>query len=416
MILLLCWCAYASIYLGRNNLSVAIPEIQNYLGADMSRIGIIGGLFLWVYGIGQLVNGYAGDRISSRVFIFTGLFVAALANILFGFAGSLSVMCILWAVNGFFQSMLWGPITKTITHWIPPEKRSFAAIAVSTSGVGGTLAAFIFAGQVLDKLTWKWVFWIPGTVILIFSFVWYSMMRDNPDAAGFDITYAENVCTEESCVNIQENYSLWEVIKKTKLWVVIFACMAQGIVKDGINLWAPAFFIEMHKLDIKMTAGFITVIPLLSFGGMILAGWLNKMLKYREEVAAAILFAAGTVMIIGLNILGRTSAFAGAVFLGLSSAMMNGANTILLGIIPMKYAKYGKVSAIAGALDFSSYFVSGFAAAVTGFIVKLSGWEGVMGFWIIATVCGTISLAYSRIKKGRVPAAAQKAAQSELNS
>lgn len=44
-ILLLCWCAYACIYLGRNNLSVAIPEIQNYLGASKSQIGIIGGFF-----------------------------------------------------------------------------------------------------------------------------------------------------------------------------------------------------------------------------------------------------------------------------------------------------------------------------------------------------------------------------------
>lgn len=401
-IFILCWCAYACIYLGRNNLSVAIPEIQRYLGINKSQVGIIGGSFLWVYGIGQLINGYVGDKVSSRIYIFIGLLVTALSNIFFGFSSSLAIMSILWIINGYFQSMLWGPMSKTITHWVSPEKRSFAAIVISTSGVGGTLLTLILAGQLMEKFNWRWVFIIPGLIILLFSFVWYFFVRNYPKDVGFDSLDTRVVYEAKESMDSQESYTLLEVIKESKLWFVIIACFAQGIIKDGINLWAPTFFIETHNLDIKSTASLMIVIPLMNFGGMVLSGWLNKLFKYKEKIATAVLFIIGILMILGLNTFGNNSIFAGVIFLSLSSAMMSGANALLLGVIPMKFHKYNKVSSIAGLLDFCSYFISGFAASVTGIIVDLFGWGGVLQFWMMATVIGTISLVFSQLSETRL--------------
>jgi sugar phosphate permease len=391
-IFILCWFAYACIYLGRNNLSVAIPEIQRYLGISKAQIGIIGGSFLWVYGIGQLINGYIGDKVSSRIYIFIGLLVTALTNIFFGFASSLTMMSILWVVNGYFQSMLWGPMSKTITHWVLPEKRSFAAIAISTSGVGGTLLALILAGQIMDNLSWRWVFIIPGIIILIFSFVWHIFVRNHPRDVGFD-SLDTNTLDNTAAL---KSYTLLEVIKETRLWFVVIACFAQGIVKDGINLWAPTFFMEAHNLDIKSVATLMIIIPVMNFVGMLFSGWLNRILKYKEKIATAVLFIIGIFMILGLKTLGNNSTIIGIIFLSLFSATMNGANALLLGVIPMKFIKYNKVSAIAGTLDFCSYFVSGLAASVTGIIVDLFGWSGVMVFWMIVTVIGTFSLVLSQ--------------------
>ena len=407
-IFILCWCAYACIYLGRNNLSVALPEIQSILGVNKSQIGMIGGMFLWIYGIGQLINGYFGDKVSSRLYIFIGLLFTALANILFGFTSSLIVMCILWAANGFFQSMLWGPMAKTITYWVSAKKRSAAAIAISTSMVGGTLLAYVLAAQVITRLSWRWVFWLPGIFILFYSVIWYKGIRNHPKDAGF-MELAEDIdeasSTENSDAgNIEiacKDYTLLEVIKKTKLHFVIIACFAQGIVKDSINLWAPTFFMETHQLNIKSIASLIIIIPLMNFGGMMLAGWLNKILKNREKITTIILFLIGIAMIFGLKILGGKSALLGITFLGLSSAMMYGANTLLLGVVPMSFAKYNKVSSVAGALDFFSYIAAGFATAITGLIIDLSGWGGVLVFWVAVAILGTVALAISQFYESR---------------
>jgi sugar phosphate permease len=395
--LVLCCCAYASIYLGRNNLSIAIPEIQNYLDIDKSQIGMLGGLFLWVYGIGQLINGYMGDKVSARIYVFSGLLVTGITNILFGFASSLAVMMILWAFNSYFQSMLWGPISKTITCWLPHEKRGPASISISAASIGGTLLTFLLAGRVMDRFNWRWVFILPGAIILVYSVIWYLSARNRPSDVGLRLNDVEIPHkTKESNKELQ-SYSLLKVINKTKLWFVIIACLAQGIVKDGINLWAPTFFMETHHMDIKSVTSLVIVIPIMNFCGMIFAGWLNKELKYKEKITVTVLFIVGILMILGLNTLGSKSALIGVIFLGMSSAMMNGANAILLGLVPMKFDKYNKVSAIAGTLDFCSYFISGFAALITGLIVDLSGWSGVMFFWIAVTVIGSISLIFSHV-------------------
>lgn len=407
-IFLLCWCAYACIYLGRNNLSIALPEIQNFLGSTKSQVGIIGGMFLWIYGLGQLINGYVGDKVSSRIYIFTGLFFTALANILFGFTSSLVVMCVLWAGNGFFQSMLWGPMAKTISYWFSPSKRSSAAIAVSTSMVGGTLLAYILSSQMITRMSWNWVFWIPGIIVLVYSIIWYIFIRNHPKDAGFSAPADADVepaafeaPNTVSCETPQKNYTLWEVIKKTRLQFVIIACLAQGIVKDSINLWAPTFFMETHKLNIKSTASLIIAIPLMNFGGMLLAGWINKKFKYREKMATIALFLIGIIMIIGLKTLGQMNILLALTFLGLSSAMMYGANTLLLGVLPMRFAKYNKVSSVSGALDFFSYIASGSATAITGLIIDLSGWGGVLIFWVAVTVIGTVSLVLSQVYENK---------------
>ena len=49
------WLSYASFYLCRVNIAVALPLIQVDLGWARSAVGAIGSVFLWVYAIGQLV-------------------------------------------------------------------------------------------------------------------------------------------------------------------------------------------------------------------------------------------------------------------------------------------------------------------------------------------------------------------------
>ncbi|MBL4934625.1 MFS transporter [Clostridium sp. YIM B02515] len=389
-IFVLCWIAYASIYFGRVNISVAIPAIQNSLNLSKAQIGIIGSLFFWIYGAGQLINGYIGDKISSRKFMFIGLFVTAVSNILFGFSASLIIMCLLWSINGYFQSMIWGPMVKTLSHWLPEEKRSSTAVAISTSMVGGYLLSWGLSGAIISHSSWQWAFWLPGSVILVYSCIWYLCIRDHPNDVGLQ---SPNDQISSTVVKSSKNSeSLLTIINKSKLWLIVIACFAQGIIKDGIGLWGPTFLMETHKIDMKSTVGLIMFIPIMNFFGILAAGWLNKIFKNEEKIPVIILFSFSMVLVFLLVKLGGISIILAVLLLGLISSMMYGANTLLLGIVPMKFAKYNRVSAIAGFLDFCSYVASGLAAALTGFIVDWWGWNGILIFWIGVSLAGFISL------------------------
>lgn len=391
-IFILCWIAYAFVYFGRVNISVAIPEIQNEFGWDKWQVGLIGSLFFWIYGIGQLINGNIGDRISSRVLIFVGLFVTALANLFFGLSASFPVMIILWSLNGYFQSTLWGPITKTLSFWFSHESRGKVAIWISTSMVGGYLLAWGLSGQILALFTWRWAFCIPGAAILVYSAIWYLKMKNHPMEVGLESPNKYVNTKPDSDTSTYSGLSFFQVFLKTKLWYVVIACLTQGIIKDGISLWGPTLLKETHNLDMESTSALIVFIPLMNFAGIMMAGWLNKRLGNKEKLATAVLFASGMFSILLLVYLGKLSPVAGLIFLGLSSAAMYGANTLLLGVIPMNFAKYNKVSSIAGFLDFCSYLAAGCTASITGLIVDKLGWNGVLSVWIVSCVIGVVSL------------------------
>jgi OPA family glycerol-3-phosphate transporter-like MFS transporter len=415
-VLLLCWVAYALAYVARVNLSVAIPDLQTALQLDKAQVGLIGSLFFWVYGIGQLVNGTLGDRFSSRIFIAVGLGVAGLANLLFGLSSGLFLLLVFWSLNGFFQSMLWGPISKSLSVWFSHVQRGRVIVAISTSMVAGYLLAWGGGGLLVSLAGWRWAFLVPGAALLLFVPVWLRWKLDHPRHIGLDSPNPhawEPVASDATGVldgaavpdataattapsTPAKPLPLTAVIVKYRLWLVVVACLAQGTVKEGIGLWAPSFLSETLGIPLSDTLVVLLAIPLMNFAGILLAGWLNRAFGHREKSAAAVLFGIAFLSSIGLLLSGGSRPAATLVFLGLSSAAIYGVNTLLLGVLPLGFAKENKVSSVAGFLDFSSYLAAGFAAVLTGFLADRFGWNSVLFLWIGATALGAAAMFLDR--------------------
>ena len=87
----------------------------------------------------------------------------------------------------------------------------------------------------------------------------------------------------------------------------------------------------------------------------------------------------------------------GGLLLGTCSALMYGANTLLLSVIPMDYAKYNKTSTVAGFLNFSCYMGAGISGVLIGAISDYWGWNGILIIWILMAVLGVIMILHSSL-------------------
>ena len=63
------WVTYASFYLLRVNISVALPAIGKEFSMTKSDLGIVLSALFLMYALGQFINGQLGDRLNSRVII-----------------------------------------------------------------------------------------------------------------------------------------------------------------------------------------------------------------------------------------------------------------------------------------------------------------------------------------------------------
>lgn len=180
----LCWLGYASVYFGRVNLSIALPDIQQEFDFSKSQISLISSVFFWVYAVGKLINGMIGDKVSGKMFVFLGLFLAGVANILFGFTASLLTMALIWSVNAYVQSGLWGPMSNMLTQWFSYQRKSLIAVALSTSMVAGYVLGWGLSGKISVELGWRAAFWTPGIFIAAFSVAWLLLSKNHPKDIG----------------------------------------------------------------------------------------------------------------------------------------------------------------------------------------------------------------------------------------
>ena len=125
LLFLVSYLAYASLYIARLNLTVASPVMQEEQLMSASQIGIMGGGFFLFYSAGQLLNGFLGDIFPPKLMVMSGLFLTAASNLGIGFLPDSRIIILLWGINGFAQSMLWGPLLRSIAACFPPRRKSF---------------------------------------------------------------------------------------------------------------------------------------------------------------------------------------------------------------------------------------------------------------------------------------------------
>jgi sugar phosphate permease len=394
-----CILAYTAAYICRVNFSIAIPGLQAELGLSNTSVGLISTSFFWVYALGQAVNGYLGDKVSSRTFVFIGLLVSALLNLAFGYSSMLWVMIILWSANGIFQSMLWAPLVKTLSYWFPKKLHNKIAFGMSIAVIAGYLAAWASSGLIMNSSGWRWVFWLAAILVLILAFVWYIMARNKPADLGLpDPEEAEDLPLGN--LSSRKNKPIKSILN-SKLFLIILSGVLQGIVKESILLWSPKLLIDTYNLSLKSTVAIVLIIPLMNFSGLALSGWLNRLLKSAEKMTIMVLMFGSAATSLGLMFSIQKSPVFTVLLLACTSAFIFGTNPLMTAVIPLQYAYCDKVSTVAGLIDFSIYVGAGLAGVLTGLAADLLGWDKIFIMWFLVSIFGALAIYASSLKENK---------------
>ena len=183
-IVVIAWITYAAYYLGRVNISTAMPDMQASLDFTKSQVGLISTGFFWAYALGQLINGQLGDRISPRRFVLIGMLVSALINLIFAGLSTWSVMVVLWTINGYMQATGWGPIVRTLANWLTTAQRRKVGTVFGSCFVAGNALTWLLTGWLVANFGWRSAFWLPAVLLIFLALTWYVVMRDTPEEAN----------------------------------------------------------------------------------------------------------------------------------------------------------------------------------------------------------------------------------------
>ncbi|MDR2163415.1 MAG: MFS transporter [Clostridiales Family XIII bacterium] len=300
---------YCFLYTGRLNISQALPFMEEQMGWDMTRLGILSSILFWTYGCGHLINGRLGEIFGIKRFIVVGAVLSAIVNIVLGLQNSFAAIAILWGVNGYFQSMLWSPGMALLAKWWPGNRRGFAtgfANAFSALGNAAAWGMVLIAFALLPNLGWRAAFIVPVISIFVMALIFALTVKQSPKDIGLEEFKEEDLRSEHEdeleriVAEKGKMYPYAYLFKQWRfdLWCIIIAF--SNIARYGLLTFIPTYFVDELGMDVKSGLVGTLWLPLGMALGTFIVPWMSD--KYSPNnrlpfVLICSLVSAATVFI-----------------------------------------------------------------------------------------------------------------------
>ena len=380
------WTSYASYYLCRMNFAAAQPEILNeFSDWTKAQVGLIPTVYSVFYATGQFINGQIGSRYGARRMMTIGLLVIGACNLLFASTSSYGLMLVLWAVNGYCQSIGWPMVVQTMSNWFRVGRRGTMMGLISTCYQGGNVSAWLLSGWLVSEYSWRAAFWVPGIVMIPMAVMVILGMKNRPEDVGLPHIRDDEEAPADDEPGEAEEWSVWRIVRVTLssrvLWILALSYFCFNAVRYAFMNWGIQYFADFHGQEVKDSAFMAIVFPLVGSLGAISSGWVSDRFfqSRRAPVCAIMLFLLGGACLAFIPV-PQGSLLVATALLALSGFLIYGPDAILTGAAAIDLAHPKAAAAAAGFIMATGNFGSAiFSGVGVGYLLdRFSGsWTAV---------------------------------------
>lgn len=314
-----------------------------------------------------------------------GLCGAGVTNFVFSqITATPEVAMIVYALTGYFLSMIYGPMTKVVSENTEP-------LHATRCSLGYTFASFFgspSAGLLASFLAWQSVFAVSSAVLVgmsVLGFLFFSIF----ERRGI-VRYGQYKAEKKGLGNVHVLFR-HHIVKFSLISILT------GVVRTSVVFWLPTYLTQYLGFAPKESAGIFTaatfVISLTTFIVVFiyerLGQDMNKTVLIMFISAACFFSLTYLVTQPVLNII--------CIILAIMSS--GGAATMLWSRYCPSLRDTGMVSSATGFLDFLSYMSAATANLVFANAATAIGWGALILVWLALMLVGVIvALPYGWIR------------------
>jgi EmrB/QacA subfamily drug resistance transporter len=159
-----------------------LPALQRQLHASTSSITWVFTVYLLAASVITPIAGRLGDMFGKKLVLLIALAGLAAGSLLAAVVTTLPMLIAARAIQGLGGAVF--PLTFGIIRDEFPRERVGSAIAVVSGmiGIGGGLG-ILFAGPILQNLSYHWLFWIPFAVTMLAMVATFLVVPESPTRA-----------------------------------------------------------------------------------------------------------------------------------------------------------------------------------------------------------------------------------------
>lgn len=380
LLFLLCWIAYFSTYIGRQNYTAVMAEIIQSEGYLNQTCGLVGTGFFICYGAGQILSGYLGDKWNPCYMIFGGISISAVVNILMGFLVSPEAMIAVWCINGLAQSMTWSPLLRIFSEYLPPDQQKTACVNIATTYPVAVFLTYPLCSLAVWIRGWRLVFFVSGLFMGMVAVLWLVGFK------RLEPYFEEQRRKIPGLVKLDSLHSS-EGFRFTGPLILLFCCLGflltiQGALRDGVTGWVPSYLSNTYSVGTFVAIFATAFLPFINLFGVYAANLIYRKGKKNELETTTILFLISFCAMLCLILTEGVHLFLSLLFFSVTTSCMMGINVMLVSFVPTYFIRWGKVSTVSGILNSTVYIGSSIATYGLGAVADVWGWS-----WLIRLLC-----------------------------
>ena len=241
-------------YIDRSVFGVVAPVVRDQFGINDADYGLITSGFLLAYGVGQLISGPLIDRLGTkRAFELAVVFWSA-ATVLHALGRGVWSFFTMRVVLGLAEAANFPAASKAVAQWFPANERA-TAVAIFMLGAGlGAIITPPLTVWIMQTLSWQWAFIIPGSLGLIWVFLWqrwYHLPETHPT-----IEPTEKALILEQRSNQQSQGSWTALLSYREFWGILIARVVSDFPFYFFLFWLPQYLIDVRGFDLRAIAMF----------------------------------------------------------------------------------------------------------------------------------------------------------------
>ncbi|MBQ3310576.1 MFS transporter [bacterium] len=409
--------AYILVHLCRKNIAVALPFMGSELHLTNTQLGILGSTLYITYGVGKFFNGILADKTNIRAFLPTAFILTGIANLCFLYSTIyitpdritffglpsctvlLWVLAFFWGANGWFQSMVFPPISKALSYWIAKSERATKWSIWTTSHKCGVFVSVLFSGFLVQHFGWRSVFYVPAIISIIFSLWLFERLRDKPQTMGLpDIDKYKNEKVDiESDEDNLNNMSYLAIFKKYVLcnkiiWLIALSFSFVYLVRFSVEDWFIKYLVEYKNNTIELATSKLSLFAVFGSIGAIASGFMSDKLFNQDRIKINIIFFIGLILSLiffHVNKINTLDYF----YVALIGFFEAGPQFLLGGVCALEASTKKVASAALGFCGMFGYLGAILSSTGTGVMVDNFGWKGAVIFWALSAIIGLFTCA-----------------------
>lgn len=410
---------YSLYYVCRTSLNVMKQPIIDSGFLNATQLGLIGACLYWAYAAGKFVNGFLADHSNIKKFMATGLIVSAVANFLMGILGmsdgsagiASSVMfvsfAVIWAINGWSQSMGAAPAIISLSRWFPLRIRGTFYGFFSASHNFGEGLSFIFVSLLVSAAGWQWGFFgaaIAGVVGVILITLW---LHDTPESKGLppievladEKTSSTSDSGSEEAVSKEDAGRIQRaVLRNPGVWILALASAFMYMSRYAINEWGMFFLQKVKGFALDEAAMIIAVNTIAGIAGTVCAGWISDTVFKGDRKFPALAAGILEAVALALFLYGGDSWFVNILAMALFGIAIGVLICFVGGLMAVDLVPRKATGAALGIVGLASYIAAGLMNVISGWLIdgnaaidavtgeKVYDFTFVSIFWIGAAV------------------------------